>query len=115
MGKNRKMAGQKGEGHSRSSGRYTEGDRQKAIGLLVGGKSPGKVAAEIGCTTESIRLWRLKAQREGKIPTHCPSPRGGQAPPRTNERLANRADPSPFPTSRPNPWGMRNPLGGMCP
>ena len=21
----------------------------------------------------------------------------------------------PFPTSRPNPWGLRSPLGGMCP
>ena len=56
--------------------RYTDADRQRAIDFLVAGKRPGQVAKELGCSGESIRLWKLKAQQEGKLPSVSLPPAG---------------------------------------
>lgn len=73
MSTGKKRSG-KGAGRpKKGQGQYTDAQRQRAIQQLVAGKKSRKVAEELGCSTETIRLWKLKAQREGKIPTVSPS------------------------------------------
>ena len=69
MGKGKRKTRQGQGAGERRQARYTEADRQRAIELLVSGKRPGQVAKELGCSGESIRLWKLKAQQEGKLPS----------------------------------------------
>lgn len=73
MSKATKRSAQGAGARKKGQGQYTDAERERAIQLLVGGKRPGKVAKELGCSTEALRLWKMKAQRAGKIPTVSPS------------------------------------------
>jgi transposase len=47
---------------------YTEKEREHALTLVVSGMARTDVAAAIGCSTESVRLWYRKAEAEGTLP-----------------------------------------------
>jgi transposase InsO family protein len=53
--------------------RHTEEDRQQVLEQLIQGKKRREVAEGIGVCTETVRLWWLKAQREGIVPKVSPS------------------------------------------
>ena len=61
------------ESPSRSR-RFTPEERKHALELVAAGMTRADVAQAIGTTTESIRRWVDKAQKEGTMPT-CVAPR----------------------------------------
>ena len=64
-GKEQREARKRGEEQRRQ---YTEKEREHALTLVVSGMARTDVAAAIGCSTESIRLWYRKAEAEGRLP-----------------------------------------------
>lgn len=115
---------------SRRPARFSEEDRQRAFSLVLRGMSRKKVAEEIGCTTEALRLWLRAAEKdlcphtagEATVPAdngascedagatqHCADAEQLRAP----EPDAKASDDSPAGTGTAAPTAPKDPGAGL--
>ena len=90
--------------------RYTDRQRIESLKLIAAGMSRQQVAATIGATVETLRLWVKKAEAQGTMPAAMVAAATGGVPGRPALETPTEDD-----TEQPSPFVARDPGQGLAP
>lgn len=90
--------------------RYTDRQRIESLKLIAAGMSRQQVAATIGATVETLRLWVKKAEAQGSMPAAMVATVTGGVPGRPALETPNEDN-----SGQPSPFAARDPGQGLSP